>query len=70
MYSGDGSVECRQFWREMEQARVAYRANQTMNFYVDPSEGHDDFLMSLALVVEAASGARPRAARGRVREGF
>jgi hypothetical protein len=69
MYGGDGSAEYRQFWREMEQARVAYRANQTMNFYVDPSEGHDDYLMSLALAVEAASGARPRTARGRVREG-
>jgi hypothetical protein len=67
-YAGDGSAEYRQFWREMELARVAYRANQTMNFYVDPSEGHDDYLVSLALVVEAASGARPRTARGRVRE--
>lgn len=69
-YAGDGSAEYRQFWREMELARVAYRANQTMNFFVDPSEGHDDYLVSLALVVEAASGARPRAARGRVRGEF
>ncbi len=68
MYAGDGSPEYRQFWREMELARVAYRANQTLNFFVDPSEGHDDYLMSLALAVEAASGARPRTARGRVRE--
>ena len=29
-------------------------AAQTINFYVSPSEGHDDLLMSLALVVEAA----------------
>ncbi len=70
MYAADGSAEYRQLWREIEQARVAYRANQTMNFYVDPSEGHDDYLISLALVVEAASGARPRTARGRVREEF
>jgi hypothetical protein len=38
-----------------------------MNFYVDPSEGHDDYLMSLALTVEAATDARPRTARGRLR---
>jgi hypothetical protein len=67
VYAGDGSAEHRVFWREMEQARVAYRANRTMNFYVDPSEGHDDYLMSLALTVEAAAGARPRTARGRLR---
>jgi hypothetical protein len=38
-----------------------------MNFYVDPAAGHDDFLSSLALLVEAAQYA-PRAARGHVRE--
>jgi hypothetical protein len=68
MYAADSSAEYRQFWRETERARVAYRANETMNFYVDPAEGHDDYLTSLALTVEAASGARPRTARGRVRE--
>ena len=66
-YAADGSAEHRQFWREMELARVAYRANRTMNFFVDPSQGHDDCLMSLALAVEAASDARPRPARGRIR---
>jgi len=35
-----------------------------MNFYVDPAQGHDDFLMSLALLVEAARYL-PRHARGR-----
>ncbi len=68
VYAGDGSAEHRAFWQEMERARVSYRANRTMNFFVDPSEGHDDYLMSLALTVEASSGARPRTARGRVRE--
>jgi len=67
VYAGDGSAEYRSLWLEVERARVAYRANRTMNFYVDPSEGHDDYLMSLALTVEAATGARPRTARGRLR---
>jgi hypothetical protein len=35
-----------------------------MNFYVDPGRGHDDFLMSLALVVEAAGQYAPRGAKG------
>jgi hypothetical protein len=51
----------------VELARAAYRPSQTMNFYVDASSGHDDYLMSLALVVEAARDLdpRPRVARGR-----
>jgi hypothetical protein len=67
IYAGDASAEYRAFWQEMERARVSYRANRTMNFYVEPSQGHDDYLMSLALAVEAAAGARPRTARGRIR---
>ena len=65
VYKGDGSVESQKFWREMEKAKSQYRANQTMNFYVDPSQGHDDFLMSLALLVEAGNQYVPRGARGR-----
>ena len=64
MYAADGSGEYREFWHEMERAKSFFRPSQTMNFYVDPAEGHDDFLMSLALLIEAA-GYRPRSARGR-----
>ena len=39
MYAADGSDEYRWFWRQVERARVAYRANQTMNFFVDPPRG-------------------------------
>jgi hypothetical protein len=48
----------------MEKAKSQYRPNQTMNFYLDPAQGHDDFLMSLALTVEAASQYKTREARG------
>jgi hypothetical protein len=64
VYKGDGSEEHREFWHEMERAKSQYRPNQTMNFYVDPAQGHDDFLMSLALTVEAARQYAPRGARG------
>jgi len=67
VYSKDGSDECREFWREMEGAKCHYRPSQTLNFYVSASEGHDDFLMSLALLVEAAERYEPREARGGVR---
>ena len=49
MYRPDNTEEYRQFWMQVERAKSFYRPNQTVNFYVDPSDGHDDFLMSLAL---------------------
>ncbi|MDP2730251.1 MAG: hypothetical protein Q8O55_07205 [Dehalococcoidales bacterium] len=64
MYTGDGSAEEQEFWSEMGKARSQYRPSQTINFYVDPSRGHDDFLMSLALLVEAARQYQPRVGRG------
>jgi len=67
MYAGDGSAEYQEFWHEMERAKSVFRPSQTMNFYVDPTEGHDDFLMSLALLIEAARY-QPRSARGGFRE--
>jgi hypothetical protein len=68
VYRGDGSEEYREFRREMEMAKSQYRPSQTMNFYVDPAHGHDDFLMSLALMVEAGRLYAPREARGEERE--
>jgi hypothetical protein len=68
VYTGDGSDEYRELWMELERAKCQYRPSQTVNFYVSPSEGHDDFLMSLALVVEAANQYQPKTAVGRVRE--
>lgn len=64
MYAGDGSPEYQEFWSEIDKAKSQYKPNQTMNFYVDPAKGHDDFLMSLALVAEAANNYEPREAKG------
>jgi hypothetical protein len=68
LYHQDGSNEHRELLTQLEKARSQYRPNQTMNFYVDPQEGHDDFLMSLALVAEAARDFSPRAAKGGLRD--
>lgn len=64
VYTGDGSIEYQTFMTQAEKARSHYRPSQTMNFYVDPSEGHDDYLMSLALVTEAATDFEPKTAKG------
>jgi hypothetical protein len=65
LYRQDGSAECRALWRELELARAEYRPNRRLAWHVDPRDGHDDYLMSLALTVEAAQGLEPRSARGR-----
>lgn len=71
LYRADGSAEAVALRRQLAWARATYRDDRSMRFDVDPARGHDDYLMSLALVVAAArheSG--PRVARGaRAEEG-
>ena len=67
MYARDGSEEWAEFWRQATSARVQYRMDKTMNFYVEESQGHDDYLNSLALLVEAGKYL-PRVAKGRPRQ--
>ena len=70
LYSADGSAEYAQFEREIDASRVHYRPNRQMNFFVEPAKGHDDYLVSASLAVEAAKDIemRPRIARGRLAE--
>jgi hypothetical protein len=64
MYSADNSPEYLEFWNQMEKARGYYHPGRTMEFYVDPRQGHDDYLISLALLAEAGKQYDPREARG------
>lgn len=54
VYRKDGSPEAGEFRRQMAAARADLRANRTLSFYVPEAEGHDDFVMSLALCLRAA----------------
>jgi len=67
LYRGDGSADYCELMFELERARSISRPNRTINFFVDPSQGHDDYLMSLALCIEAANRLTPRKAAGTVR---
>lgn len=40
-------------WHQLCHARYRLPAPDTMDFYVDPTDGHDDFVISLALLGEA-----------------
>ena len=44
--------------------KASIEPSRTMNFSVDPAKGHDDFLMSLALVMEVANNYESREAKG------
>jgi hypothetical protein len=68
LYRGDGSADYRELMFQLERARSISRPNRTINFFVDPSEGHDDYLISLALCMDAADHLTPRKAAGTVRE--
>jgi hypothetical protein len=65
LHAPDGSAEERARRFQLERARAVYRPNRLLAFDVDPAEGHDDHLLSLALAVEAAAGLAPRTATGR-----
>jgi len=41
-------------WQQLKQARYQIPAPNIIDMYVNPTEGHDDFLISLALCCEAA----------------
>lgn len=64
LYKQDGSADYSELMLELEKAKSIYRPNQTLNFFVEAGDGHDDYLVSLALVVQAAKKLVPRKARG------
>jgi hypothetical protein len=67
-YAADGSAAAAEYWRQLTRARAEYRPSKEMRFYVPESEGHDDYVVSLALCAAAADGSAPRRARGRTVE--
>jgi hypothetical protein len=64
LYTGP-FAELAECWRQLERCRADYRANRSLSFYVDERDGHDDYVVSLALLVAASGDATPRRARGR-----
>ncbi len=66
VYRQDGSAEWAECRRQLARARASFAEQQRMRFDIDPAEGHDDYLMSLALAVHAAGDrVADRTARGR-----
>ena len=48
-----------EFWLECKLCKYEIKANKQMSFAVPDSDGHDDFVSSLALCVRAAKDVRP-----------
>ena len=61
LFARDHSPESAVCWQQLKDARSQYRANRTINFYVNRN---DDYLVSLLLAFNAACRYQPRAAHG------
>jgi pimeloyl-ACP methyl ester carboxylesterase len=59
--------ELAEFWREAQACRYWLRASETMGWGVPEREGHDDFVVSLALTVRATEGLAPPPASALIR---
>ncbi|MGQ9516151.1 MAG: hypothetical protein ACUVT1_02680 [Anaerolineae bacterium] len=59
MYADDDSPESRAFWAQCRACRREVLPGQQMRFFVPAEEGHDDYVVSLALCVHAAGLAGP-----------
>ena len=66
LYADDQSPESTAVRHQLHHAQAEHNANRTMNFYVPEREGHDDYLVSLALLAHASmQEGGPRKAVGR-----
>ena len=65
IYADDLALDTATLWHELRLARADSLPGGVINFYVDPADGHDDYLISLALLQHAVDQAQPRIARGR-----
>lgn len=61
---GPLAQEC---WQQIRRARYTLPAPETINFFVEQSEGHDDFLISLALCAQALNTILQPAAAAKVK---
>ena len=59
LYRPDGSSDAMRVWHEIAAARYELAGNEQLRFSVPSEEGHDDYLISLALCCRAASEAAP-----------
>jgi hypothetical protein len=65
VYAADGSPEWREYWEQARAAQSALGPHQRLSFFVPPTRGHDDYLMSMALAVRAARETPVRRASAR-----
>ncbi|OGO48969.1 MAG: hypothetical protein A2W34_03965 [Chloroflexi bacterium RBG_16_64_32] len=66
LWASDGTPDHQEATRQLRLCRAEYRPNRTVAWHVDPADAHDDYVVSIALAVQAASTLKQRAARGRI----
>ncbi len=60
-YAGDDE-DAREFWHQVDEARYGAEPGRQLRWGVPESRGHDDYLLALALLIEAARDLVPAAA--------
>lgn len=67
LWQADSSPDHQEMTRQLSLCRAVYKPNRALQFFLDPQDGHDDIVISVALCVEAANNATPAIARGIMR---
>jgi len=69
LWQADDSPEYQRMTAELTLCRAEYRPNRMLRWFVPPADGHDDYVASVTLCLEAARTAPAGIARGRVSAG-
>jgi len=54
MFADDSSEEYKEFWEQVRLCRYEIKAHQKLKFFVNETEGHDDFMKCLGYLMRAA----------------
>ena len=61
LWADDGSPEYRECWRQVRRCQLALHPGNRIAFHVPASQGHDDYVMALALLTRTVEDGAPPA---------
>ena len=65
LWADDGSPEYRECWRQVRRCQLALHPGNRISFHVPASQGHDDYVMALALLTRTVERRRAACCFGR-----
>ena len=61
LWTGDGSPEYRECWQQVRRCQLALHPGNRISFRVPTGQGHDDYVMALAMLTRTVEGSAPPA---------